>query len=101
MYNRGKLDNQLRNIIKNGNVYFQPPESLKINYPCIIYNHLSYPTIYANNETFIRQEAYQIILIDKDPDSKFNEEILKLKFCSFNRRMNVNNLNHYYYNITL
>ena len=46
------FDEILRGIIGNGNVYFQPPESVKIKYDCIIYEVTDADTKYADG--FVR-----------------------------------------------
>ena len=38
MKTRLELDEELVKILGSKNVYFQPPESLKLNYPAIVYS---------------------------------------------------------------
>lgn len=76
------------------NVYFQPPESLKIIYPCIIYSRDYKNTQYADNLSYIHKNRYSIIVIDKDPDSLLPDKVADLPCASFSRHYTSDNLNH-------
>jgi len=78
---RIRLDAELRAIAGN-NVYFQPPESLKINYPAIKYRLKSPSHIHADNINYITHRRYEIIVIDKNPDSLLVEQINNFRTCS-------------------
>ena len=75
-------------------VYFQPPESFKIKYPAIVYSRSDIENKYANNSVYNQSYFYEIIVIDKDPDSEIVEKISKLPTCRFDRHYIVDNLNH-------
>ena len=99
MSRRLQLHNILLNIIKNSNVYFQPPSNKTIAYPCIIYKRVNMDIRYANNLPYKNKKQYNIIVIDSDPDSKIHEKIAQLPRCSFDRSYTANNLNHDVFNI--
>ena len=88
------FDGILRGILGTGNVYFQPPESVKIKYPCIIYEHTDTDTIYANNLPYHSTKAYEVTVIDRNPDSTIPDEIGKLPYSRFVRHFTFENLNH-------
>ena len=71
MRTRLDLDKTLREIIGNGNVYFQPPENLKMNYPCIRYSLYDIQALHGDNLPYIKSPEYQLILIDPNPDNEF------------------------------
>lgn len=75
-------------------VYFQPPESLKIKYPAIIYSRDNIENDFANNNVYMQNNRYQVIVIDKNPDSEIVEKVSKLPRCSFDRHYTSDNLNH-------
>ena len=54
-------------------VYFQPPENLKIKYPCIVFDRTNALTDYADNEPYHITKRYTVTLISKTSD---NEDIL-------------------------
>ena len=76
-------------------VYFQPPESVKLIYPCIIYEIRSGDTVYANDLPYRFDYSYNITVIDPDPDSEIPLEVAKLPMCKMDRFFTSDNLNHY------
>lgn len=91
---RIELQTILEEILGSRNVYFQPPESLKLKYPAIIYHLNDIETIAADNRAYIKNKRYMVTLIDKDPDNDLTEKILDLPMCSFDRRYAADNLTH-------
>ncbi len=81
------------------NVYFQPPETVKMNYPCIVYSRNLASTKFADNMAYLRKIRYQILVIDKNPDSVIPEKIAMLPMCLFDRHYASDNLNHDAYNL--
>lgn len=81
-------------ILGSRNVYFQPPESVKLEYPAIVYKRKKIDQYYANNKTYIYEPGYEATLIDPNPDSEYIEKILQLPYCSFDRHFTADNLNH-------
>ena len=77
-----------------GNVYFQPPESSKISYPCIIYRRDASVTDHADNLPYRRILRYQVTVIDRDADSEIPSEVAQLPSCVFDRHYTADNLNH-------
>lgn len=91
------LHEELVEILGSRNVYFQPPESIKLKYPCVIYDRYSGAHRYADNKTYAYTQAYEVTYIDLDPDSNttFRENLLeKLKMVRYNRSFKNDNLNH-------
>ena len=84
----------LENVLGSRNVYFQPPESVKLKYPCVIYEKADIETVKANNNDYLLNERYTVTYITDDPDSELTYEFLKLPYCSYDRRYVTNNLNH-------
>lgn len=74
---RSELDSKFRDILGSNNVYFQPPETLKMYYPCIVYFKTSVPVIYANGKVYKYTQGYTVTYIDKDPDAEVPYSILK------------------------
>lgn len=63
--------------------YFQPPPSLSMTYPCIVYVRDSASTQHANNLPYRHMKRYQVTVIDRDPDSEIPEEVAKLPTSIF------------------
>lgn len=95
MPNRIELHNELTAILGTENVYFQPPESLKLKYPCIIYAKDGTNGNFADDKIYASHNRYTITVIDKDPDSSIADKLLgHFSMCSYNRRFSSDNLNH-------
>lgn len=99
MRSRAQLSVLLRGILDSTNVYFQPPESKKLEYPCIVYKVSGISSIYADNHPYRRYKRYMITVMDSNPDSTIPDKIGALQLCSFDRHYNANNLNHYVFNL--
>lgn len=92
---RTELHNILKEVLGSNNVYFQPPESKKLSYPCVIYARNYANTRYADNKTYSFTYRYQITYIDRDPYSDFAERLVqRLPMCIFDRHYTADNLNH-------
>lgn len=94
MSKRIELQKILEDCLGSRNVYFQPPESLKMQYPCIRYERNPALTRYANNHPYTISDGYELILIDKNPDSETYYKLLELPLCRHERHYIVDNLNH-------
>ncbi len=99
MATRLELHEQLCKILATRNVYFQPPESIKINYPAIVYAFDNISKKHADDGVYICHKRYTVTLIDPNPDSKFVDKILALPFCEYRRFYKTNNLNHYQFSL--
>ena len=94
MATRIDLQNVLEELLGSRNVYYQPPESLKMSYPAIVYARKTIDNSYANNSVYKQNYAYEITVIDKNPDSEIVNKISKLPTCRFDRHFKSDNLNH-------
>ena len=99
MANRLDLHETLCNILGSRNVYFQPPESVKMEYPAIKYSLSNMKNNHANDKVYTQSRSYQIIVIDKSPDSIISDKISKLPYCKFDRSYASDELNHYVYTL--
>lgn len=95
MPSRLELQTLLEEILGSRNVYFQPPESVKMNYPAIVYSLDSIENSFANDGVYSSKKRYLVTVIDKDPDSPIVDKIIVLPTCRFNRHFQSDNLNHY------
>lgn len=85
--------------ISKEQVYFQPPASLRMKYPCIRYKLNDADTIFADNNPYVRHKRYEVVVIDPDPDSKIPDKISNLPMCLFDRHYTSDNLNHFVFKI--
>ena len=96
---RTELHELLVGILGSRYVYYQPPESLKLNYPCIIYSISDDRPVYADNNVYKYLKRYTITIIDADPDSVIPDKMLSLRYCSRDNSFVSDNLNHFVFSI--
>lgn len=94
MASRLKLQSELEELLGSRNVYFQPPASLEMKYPAIVYQRSNIRNTFANNSVYKQNDAYEIVVIYKDPDSDIPRKVSLLPLCSFDRHYVADNLNH-------
>ena len=74
---------------------FQPPPSVQLTYPAIIYTRKSTYTTNADNKTYTGQRLYLIEVIDPNPDTPLVDAILnKFQMIKHVNNFKANNLNH-------
>lgn len=94
MDRRLNLQQILVNILGSNNVYFQPPETISLTYPCIIYERDDINQKFADNRTYFDMVRYSITLITRSPDSDIVNDILALPYCSYDRYYAADSLSH-------
>lgn len=94
MGQRRDLQLILEGILGSRNVYFQPPATIQMKYPCIVYNRSDYQSKYAGNNPYILEKAYSVMVIDRNPDSEVPDKIARLTLSSFDRGFVSDGLNH-------
>ena len=95
MASRLELHEEFCNILGSRNVYFQPPASIKLNYPCIVYSISNVNKQNANDKMYKSMNEYKVVVIDSDPDSEIPSKIIAhFPMCRFDRAYTSDNLNH-------
>ena len=89
-----KLREVFCEILGNNNVYLQPPASVKMKYPAIVYSRKRIDNKSANNNVYIQSFGYEATVIDYEPDSEYVEKMSRLPQCSYDRHYVSNNLHH-------
>lgn len=80
-------------------VYFQPPESIKMQYPCIRYERDYLSRHHADDVAYVDAKRYTITVMDRDPDSEIPDLVAALPMCSFDRHYVADGLNHDVYKL--
>lgn len=91
---RLELHELLCELLGSRNVYFQPPESVKIKYPAIVYSRNRIENTSADNVIYKQDVSYAITVIDRDPDSEITERISTIPRIMYDRSYVADNLNH-------
>lgn len=94
MVNRPDLQTLFESILGSRNVYYDPPESVKMQYDAIRYSRKKIDNRFANNNVYKQDNAYEVIVIYRNPDSDIPIKISKLPMCSHDRHYVADNLHH-------
>lgn len=90
---RLKLHNKILEHVKNA--YYQPPENIKLTYPCVVYNKTTVRRFDANNRPYLQFIGYQLTVIEREPDSDIANSLTEnLEYCSYQTFFSKDNLNH-------
>lgn len=100
MPSRLELQILLENLLESQNVYFQPPSSLEMEYPAIVYGLEDIPSTFADDGVYFFRRKYSLTVIDEDPDSLIVDKVKSLPRCRFSRHFKSDNLNHYVFTIS-
>lgn len=94
---RMDIQTLLKELLDSDQVYFQPPPSINMTYPCIVY-HLDTESVKrANNKAYNRQKGYRVTVMDWNPDSEIPDKIGDLPRSRFSRKYTAEKLNHFVY----
>lgn len=92
---RTELNDKLISVLGSSNVYFEPPESVKLRYPCIVYERSAGDTNFADNMPYGFKTRYQVTLISKKADeSAFARLSMSFPSILYNRHFVSDGLHH-------
>ena len=94
MADRLELHSIFQELLGSSNVYYQPPESIKMQYDAIRYSKKTIDSKYANDRKYSMIDCYEIIVISRLPDNPVIKKLLSLPYCSYNRHYIADNLHH-------
>lgn len=94
MASRNDLQKELEKLLGSRYVYYQTPESVKMEYPAIRYSKSDIDTKFANDKPYLHKNRYEIIVIDRKPDNAVISKILSLPMCAYDRHYTSDNLHH-------
>lgn len=75
-------------------VYYNPPESIRMKYPCIRYSRKRINNKYANDSVYKQHNSYELVVIDREPDSNISALLSTLPMCTHDRSYKAENLYH-------
>lgn len=93
---REKLYYMLQEISGYENrVYFNPPESVKVTYPCIVYSLLDITQFHADNRPYFGYDSYQVTHIYASiGQHELTRRLLEQEGFSFSRSFRSDGLYH-------
>lgn len=94
------LQTKLEEFLGSRNVYYQPPESIKLKYPCIIYEFSRFIKTPADNTSYLKNKEYTITYIHSGADNEKTETIMdEFSYIDFDRTYKSENLYHDVYTV--
>lgn len=103
MASRLQLHEELVGVLNDPDaVYFQPPASMYMTYPCIKYKKVGRLIEKADNGIFRKLDRYQITLITDDPDDESLSEAMFEHFgarLGFEQKYTADDLYHEVYSL--
>lgn len=79
--------------------YFQPPSSVKMKYPAIVYALDDIENVHADNGVYSSRRHYSVTVIESDPDSELVDKVASIPTCRFERYYASENLNHWNFSL--
>ena len=96
MTSRSKLHEELCKLLGTRNVYFQPPESVRMQYDAIRYSLAGKDLKRANNRIYRNTNQYDGVVITTNSDSNIPDTLLNhFEMISFGKPYTADNLHHY------
>lgn len=96
MADRLDLQATFEEILGSRNVYFNPPETVKMKYDAIRYKLADKDIKRANNRLYVFTNKYDGVVITTDPDTTIPDIILShFEMCSFGKPYIADSLYHY------
>lgn len=96
---RRVLSDKLHAVMGQHKVYFQPPETVKLTYPCIVYNMEPPLQKYADNNTYFAMQKYSGVLIDPEADSSYYPGLLGIEHLRVSRIFRADGLYHFAFDV--
>ena len=94
MHSRADLQDMLESILGSKNVYYQPPASIQMKYPAIVFFLFFFENKHADNKPYTQAISYDVTVIDKSPDNNVIFKLSKLPQCRYDRHYIADNLHH-------
>jgi hypothetical protein len=93
-WTRLEVHDMLIEILGNRNVYYQPPESFKLTYPCIIYSLADIDPLRADDLAYVKRHRYLVTHIGHNPDDPVIEDLADTTGFSYDRHFVSDGLHH-------
>lgn len=99
MERRLELHQILRRIPGIKGVYFNPPPTVKMSYPCIRYKWSSENPVFADNYKYKHEMRYSLTVIDPNPESSVAKAVLALPYSRLETSYAADNLSHFQFTL--
>lgn len=89
-----ELQSTFEELLESREVYYNPPSSVRMSYPAIVFKRSKIGNTFANNSVYRQTYRYEVTVIDEDPDCKYADAISRLPMCTHDRSFVSENLYH-------
>ena len=96
------LRDQLYLIHDTENVYYDPPESIRMDFPCFRFELNNLDVKHADNKAYSKKPRWAVTYITRDIEEieQVAEEMLEhFKYCNFDTSFRADNLEHAVFNL--
>ena len=94
------LHDILCDVLESPNCYFEPPDGMYMEYPCIVYHYTNDEDDFADNLHYRRSKRYTVTVIDYDSDSKIPDRLTTvLPYCTSDRNFTSDGLRHFVFTL--
>lgn len=95
MASRVELQHKLEALLGSENVYFQPPETMKFHYPCVVYEPVAKKVPRADDDVYQIHNRYTVTFIGLPADTNLIDRTLhEFQYCAFDKRFISANMYH-------
>lgn len=100
---RSEVHQRLQELTGYGSrVYYNPPESIKMQYPCIVYNLANLAARHADNIPYKRHDAYSVTHIYTKVEQEAVSRVLaEQPGFLYDRSFTLDNLHHDVFTLTV
>ena len=89
------LQDELKTILGSNNVYFQPPSTVKMKYPCFVFTRAGASQYTADNKNYMYTKKYNVTYISNESDPDMVDTMLRhFSMCQYDRPFVSDNLHH-------
>lgn len=100
MASRLDLQSKLEEFMNGGMVKFQPPPSVQLTYPCIIFSYAGGRTEFSDNSPYMYTQRYTITIITRDANSNLPDKFaMSFKMCVYDRPYIADGLYHHVFTL--
>lgn len=98
---RIELQRYLERVLGSKNVYFEPPETLKMRYPCIVYNLSRMNPTNADNLSYRVSQEYDIQYITREPEVDIPMRLAYTKRFRAGQHFVADGMHHFNYSVVI
>lgn len=99
MRKRDDLHRLLVSLLNTDKIFYQPPESMKLTYPCWVYGLSTIDQKKADDGSYLNTKGYMLTYMTNKSDDDTWSPILTLENCVFDRTYKTNNMYHYVFTL--